>query len=58
MKFWPAAKAGGAKPEHTVRSCISYMRASMLRFRSAHLRRRRKFHFGSPFLHDSKFQFF
>ncbi|MCP4345606.1 MAG: hypothetical protein GY795_08770 [Desulfobacterales bacterium] len=37
MKFWPAAKAGGAKPEHTVQSCISYMKARMLRFRSAHL---------------------
>ncbi|MCP4352666.1 MAG: hypothetical protein GY795_45000 [Desulfobacterales bacterium] len=48
MKFWPAAKAGGAKPEQ---SCISYMRASMLRFRSAHLRRRPKFHFGTPFFH-------
>ncbi|MCP4349861.1 MAG: hypothetical protein GY795_30640 [Desulfobacterales bacterium] len=34
MKFWPAAKAGGAKPEHAVRSCISYMKARMLRFRS------------------------
>ncbi|MCP4349555.1 MAG: hypothetical protein GY795_29085 [Desulfobacterales bacterium] len=27
MKFWPAAKAGGAKPEHAVQSCISYMKA-------------------------------
>ncbi|MCP4351040.1 MAG: hypothetical protein GY795_36705 [Desulfobacterales bacterium] len=51
MKFWPAAKAGGAKPEHAVLSCISYMKARMLRFRSAHLRRRPKFHFGTPFFH-------
>ncbi|MCP4348081.1 MAG: hypothetical protein GY795_21475 [Desulfobacterales bacterium] len=48
MKFLPAAKAGGAKPEHAVRSCISCMKARMLRFRSAHLRRRPKFHFGTP----------
>ncbi|MCP4345656.1 MAG: hypothetical protein GY795_09025, partial [Desulfobacterales bacterium] len=48
MKFWPAAKAGGAKPEHTVRSCISYMKARMLRFLSA-LLRRPKFHFATPF---------
>ncbi|MCP4348267.1 MAG: hypothetical protein GY795_22495 [Desulfobacterales bacterium] len=53
MKFWPAAQAGGAKPEHTVQSCISYMKARMLRFRSAHLRRRPKFHFGTPFFRIS-----
>ncbi|MCP4349029.1 MAG: hypothetical protein GY795_26410 [Desulfobacterales bacterium] len=51
MKFRPAAKAGGAKPEHAVQSCISYMKACMLRFRSAHLRRKPKFHFGTPFFH-------
>ncbi|MCP4344181.1 MAG: hypothetical protein GY795_01475 [Desulfobacterales bacterium] len=51
MKFWPAANAGGAKPQHAVQSCISYMKARLLRFRSAHLRRRPKFHFGTPFFH-------
>ncbi|MCP4353861.1 MAG: hypothetical protein GY795_51090, partial [Desulfobacterales bacterium] len=51
MKFWPAAKAGGAKREQTVQSSRSYMRASLLRFRSADLRRRPKFHFGTPFFH-------
>ncbi|MCP4353794.1 MAG: hypothetical protein GY795_50755 [Desulfobacterales bacterium] len=58
MKFWPAGKGGEQGRGRTVKRKISDMRAGMLRFRSAHLRRRPKFHFGTPFFHDSKFQFF